>query len=128
MTRLRTSIEALALAGVVRVALRLLPVRRLLILLDAMPRTRSVETAGECAALGAKAAGRAAHGTCLYSALTTYGLLARRGYAPRLVIGTRRAPAFAAHAWVSVDGAAVEPSAHEYAPLWASGASCSGVR
>lgn len=128
MTRLRTSIEALALAGIVRVAVRLLTVRRLLVLLDRMPRTRGVETAGECAALGAKAAGRAAHATCLYSALTTYGLLARRGHAPRLVIGARHAPGFAAHAWVAVDGASVEPSAHEYAPLWASGAPCSGVR
>lgn len=128
MTRLPAGVEALALAGVVRVALRLLSVPRLLDLLDTMPRTRGVETPGECAALGAKAAGRAAHATCLYSALTTYGLLVRRGYAPRLVIGTRGAPEFAAHAWVSLDGAAVEPSAHEYAPLWASGASRSGVR
>jgi transglutaminase-like putative cysteine protease len=41
---------------------------------------------------------------CLVQALTLIGVLARRGVPARLVIGTRTEPAFAAHAWVELDG------------------------
>jgi len=51
-----------------------------------------------------------ADGRCLMRSLVLTGLLARRGVYGTVVIGVSPAPAFAAHAWVEVDGQAVLPS------------------
>jgi hypothetical protein len=122
--RLAIHAEAHAIAGVIRVALRILPLPRVALLLANLPRARRpVSTAGECVSAAADAVRRAAHPTCLYTALTAFALLARRGYAPRLVIGAARDGGFGAHAWVIVGGAPVIPCTRDYAPLWSYGAS-----
>lgn len=45
-----------------------------------------------------------ANGTCLRQALLLWGLLRRCGQTPELRIGVRTKDAFAAHAWVELDG------------------------
>ena len=55
--------------------------------------------------------------TCLRRALVTGHLLRRRD--PRLVIGVRKAPGgpFTAHAWLLLEGTALDEAALDYAPL-----------
>ena len=113
--------EAHAIAALVRVLLRLLPLPRVTALLARIPRTRSLSTPRECVAAAAEAARRAAHSTCLFTALTTFALLARRGYKPHLVIGAARGAGFDAHAWVNLGGEPVVPNARDYATLWIHG-------
>ena len=110
--------EAHAIAALVRVLLRLLPLRRVAALLARIPRTGSVSTPCECMSVAAEAARRAAHPTCLFTALTTFALLARRGYRPHLVIGAARGAGFDAHAWVNLAGVPVVPNARDYATIW----------
>jgi hypothetical protein len=121
--------EAHAVAVAIRVALRMLPFARVVALLARLPREygRSAGT-DACLAASVEASGRAAHPTCLFTALTAFALLARRGYGPRLVIGAARERGFDAHAWVTVDGAAVLPCDREYVPLWSCGAPSAGTR
>lgn len=118
-------IEAHAIACAVRVAVRVLPLSRVVAMLSKIPRTgeASRSSTDECARAAVDAARRAAHPTCLYDALTAFALLVRHGHAARLVIGAAHAAGFAAHAWVTVDGMPVQPSAREYVPLWSYGAS-----
>jgi Transglutaminase-like superfamily len=55
---------------------------------------------------------------CLMRSLVLTALLSHRGIGSTLVIGTRSHPAFAAHAWVEVDGRAVLPDGRgEYGRL-----------
>ena len=55
--------------------------------------------------------------TCLRRALVAGHLL--RAHGPRLVIGVRKPPGrpLTAHAWLRVDGAALDEAALDYAPL-----------
>jgi hypothetical protein len=46
---------------------------------------------------------------CLMRSLVVTAMLARRRIASSVVIGVRPEPAFAAHAWVEIDGVAVLP-------------------
>lgn len=111
--------EARALAVLLRVALRLLPLPRVVALLTRIPRSRDrVATAADCARAAADATNSVAHPTCLFTSLTAFGLLARQGYAARLVIGAARSPGFDAHAWVTVAGVPLVPSDREYSALW----------
>jgi Transglutaminase-like superfamily len=55
---------------------------------------------------------------CLARSLVLVSMLARRGIASRLVIGTRQGPDFAAHAWVELRGAPLlDPGGPEYQQL-----------
>lgn len=81
-------------------------------------RTRA--TIDECAAAATAAATRLSHPTCLYRALTAYALLAHRHNATRFHLGTTVDGGMSAHAWVSVDGRALDLEAAQYATLWAS--------
>ena len=111
--------EAYALAILLRVALRLLPLRRVVTALARLPRSRDhVTSAADCARAAADATRAVAHPTCLFTSLTAFGLLARRGYAARLVIGAAADDGFDAHAWVTVEGVSLVPSAGKYSPLW----------
>ena len=47
---------------------------------------------------------------CLMRSLVLTAMLARRRIASSVVIGVRTKPAFAAHAWVEIDGVAVLPA------------------
>ena len=128
--------EAHAIAALVRVLLRLLPLPRVAALLARIPRTRSLSTPRDCVAAAAEAARRAAHPTCLFTALTTFALLARRGYRPDLVIGAARVgrgfrprqAGFDAHAWVNLAGVPVVSNARDYAALWSYGTSAGETR
>ena len=128
--------EAHAIAALLRVLLRLLPLPRVAALLARIPRARSLSTPRDCVAAAAEAVRRTAHPTCLFTALTTFALLARRGYRPDLVIGaarvgrsfTPRQAGFDAHAWVNVAGAPVVPNARDYATLWTYGTSAAETR
>jgi hypothetical protein len=103
----------------IRIALRILPLPRVVALLGRLPGAGPpLNSPTECAFAAAAAARRAAHPTCLYTALTSFALLARRGYAPSLVIGAARDGGFNAHAWVIVGGAPVLPCRRDYTPLW----------
>jgi hypothetical protein len=111
--------EAHAIAAALRVALRLLPLPRIVALLARIPPSRDrISTTADCARAAAHAVHAAAHPTCLFTSLTAFALLARRGYAPRFVIGAARDCGFDAHAWVTVGDAPVIPGAREYLPLW----------
>lgn len=111
--------EARAMAAALRVALRLLPVPRIIAMLARIPRSRDrITTAADCARAAAQAARVSAHPTCLFTSLTAFGLLARRGYAAQFVIGAARHEGFDAHAWVMVEGIPLTPGAREYSPLW----------
>jgi Transglutaminase-like superfamily len=110
--------EAYAIAALVRVLLRLLPLPRVAALLARIPRTRSVSTPRDCVSAAAEAARRAAHPTCLFTALTTFALLARRGHRPHLVIGAAHGAGLDAHAWVNLAGVPVVANARDYATLW----------
>ena len=111
--------EARALAILLRVALRLLPLPDVVRTLARLPRSRDrVTSAADCARAAADATRAVAHPTCLFTSLTAFGLLARRGYAARLVIGAARDEGFDAHAWVTVAGVPVVPSPGEYSPVW----------
>jgi hypothetical protein len=121
--------EAHAIAGLIRVAVRILPLPRIAALLAHLPRTRrTVSSPGECASAAADGARRVTHPTCLYTALTAFALLARRGHAPSLVIGAARVDGFDAHAWVIVGGAPVMAGRRDYTPLWSYAASPAGAR
>ena len=120
--------EAHAIAALVRVLLRLLPLPRVAALLARIPRARSLSTPRDCVAAAAEAVRRTAHPTCLFTALTTFALLARRGYRPHLVIGAARGAGFDAHAWVNLAGVPVVSNARDYATLWSYGTSAGETR
>jgi transglutaminase superfamily protein len=111
--------EARAIAVLLRVALRLLPLSRVVTMLARIPRSRDrVATVADCARAAADATRSVAHPTCLFTSLTAFALLARRGHAPQLAIGAARHGGFDAHAWVTVAGVPVIPNAREYSTLW----------
>jgi hypothetical protein len=114
--RVRLGTEAaLALTGA-GVALRLLPSRRMTLLLG---RVRSPD---ECAVVGVPGADaqwvgiaveRVAavlpwHPVCLPQAVATRWMLARRGIPSETHLGVMATAPFAAHAWVTVNGTVVQ--------------------
>lgn len=112
-------VEALTCALVVRAALRLasLPVA-----------VRAAQLAGalfpshgdtiDCVRAAILASRHLAHPTCLYRALTAYAMLAHREGHARFHLGAVRAGDVAMHAWVTLDGRALDAEADRYAPLW----------
>lgn len=113
-------LEACVIAVSVRVALRVMPLPRLVRALAALPGVRAdpVQDADACRRAGAAAVARVAHPTCLFEALTTFGLLARRGHAAVFHVGGARDAGFQAHAWVSVDGRPLDGSTAGYSGIW----------
>jgi len=106
----KLALAALALLAAVRIALWLLPFRRLIRWL----RKSSVRRSGQagCAprrvAWAVRLAGRyMPAATCLPQALTAYLLLNRQGHSSCLRIGVAYVPEFEAHAWVECDGEVV---------------------
>lgn len=108
------------IAAAVRVALRVLPVRRTVFLLERLPGRPAPESdADACWTAACQAAARIAHPTCLYRSLVAFALLARRGRRVALHIGAHRGPHVAAHAWVTIDGRALGgDGAERYRVLW----------
>ena len=112
-------VEALTCALVVRASLRLasLPVA-----------VRAARLAGilfpshgdatDCVRAATRAARHLAHPTCRYRSLTAYAMLAHRDGHARFHLGAARAGDVAMHAWVTVDGRALDTDADRYAPFW----------
>ena len=122
MIDLAMRVEAHAFAAAIRIALRCMSIPRLVTLVTWVPRAhRPVGTPDECMRAAEEAAGRVAHRTCLFTALTAFALLARRGHPVRVVIGAARHEGLDAHAWVTVADVPVRGSTRAYEPLWASG-------
>ncbi|MBT8493915.1 MAG: lasso peptide biosynthesis B2 protein [Deltaproteobacteria bacterium] len=55
--------------------------------------------------------------SCLARSLATWLALQRRGITSDLKIGARRGDEFAAHAWVEVDGVAVDRVSGDFSPM-----------
>lgn len=72
----------------------------------------------DCVAAAATAVRHFAHPTCLYRALTEYALLAHRCRLARFHLGATRSEDLAAHAWVTVDGHALDAEASRYIAIW----------
>ena len=105
-------IEAAAWFPAVELALRLVPLRRLLALCEwgSRPDTSPIGFSPERASRLVEAAARVypLHATCLKKALVLYALLARRGLSARLLLGTAKEDGkFRAHAWVEHEGKVV---------------------
>ena len=115
--------QASALLLGVELGLRLLPLRALLVLLDRWGRSRRLTRGGISPARIALLVGvmsRAQRATCLRQALALYGLLRRRGFEARLVVGAEKAGGeLEAHAWVEYRGQVLpaSPRALELQPL-----------
>jgi hypothetical protein len=104
---------ALAAATAVPAMLAALPLRTVLRICDSWPRGPGARHSP--AALAKRVRRWLAHGrgpwtsTCLTRALVLYTMLRQHGYGPRIVIGVDGARLrFDAHAWVELDGKAVE--------------------
>ena len=118
-------LSAMAFLPAAALALRLLPLPRVLGLVGALatPSRRPAEPgvalrAGHLVMLASRCC--LPRPTCLAKALVAYGFLRRRGLAVEIVIGvTRDADSLLAHAWVEHGGrpAAGSPVARTYAPL-----------
>jgi hypothetical protein len=135
---LRLLAEACAIAAGVRIALRFVPVNRLVCAIARLPRGRSASSCASgfrpqaegtsreddqaiqaCVTAAWAAAARIAHPTCLFTSLVAFGLLARRGHPAAIHIGASRDGGFAAHAWVTVNGRPFgPPQSRRYAALW----------
>lgn len=116
---IRLFVEACALAAVVRVAVRFVPLTRIAAALGRFRLQAEAASIDSCLAAASLAAARVAHPTCLYRSLVAFGLLVRRSHAAAFHLGASLEDGFAAHAWVTVNGRACEPlSVLQYAPLW----------
>ena len=117
-------VEAFLLAAIARAALRRFSLPAVARGFGALPRSRRgcPESVDECMAAAALGAARAAHSTCLFRSLVAFALLARRGHAAAVHLGAHREGGLSAHAWVTIDGVAVEPQgASTYVSLWRHG-------
>lgn len=97
---------ALALLGVVRTALWILPFRRVVRFFQNCGRWRLQlsDYAPSQLAWAVRLASRyVPRATCLAQALTMYVLLSRRGFQGSLKIGVVSTPRFESHAWVECD-------------------------
>jgi hypothetical protein len=113
--------EAYVLAALVRVAVRLWPLKRVAATLASVPRRRgaSHESVDACLDAARRAVARVSHPTCFFEALVGFTLLARRGCAVELHVGARRAADLEAHAWLTIDGRPCDPrGSHGYTPVW----------
>ena len=107
---------AAAAALTIPLALRVLPLPRVLALCDAWPRVAARPARPPALAHRVRrwlAIGRGPwKSTCLTRSVVLYALLRQHGYSPELRIGVSgRARAFDAHAWVTVNGQAVDQPA-----------------
>ena len=114
-------VEALTCALVVRASLRLASIPfavRAARLAGALFPSHGDAT--DCVRAATRAARHLAHPTCLYRALTAYAMLAHRDGHARFHLGAARAGDVdvAMHAWVTVDGRALDADADRYAALW----------
>ena len=112
-------VEALTCALMVRGALRLvslpLAVRAARLAGTLFPSHGDVT---DCVRAATWAARYLAHPTCLYCALTAYAMLAHRDGHARFHLGAVRGEQLTMHAWVTVDGRALDADADRCAPLW----------
>ena len=117
--------SALAAAVLLPLLLVLLPLTSVLAICDRWPRLGGGRATPNGLADRVRrwlAAGRGPWtSSCLTRALVLYAMLRQHGFQPRLHVGVAgEAQSFVAHAWVSLDGTAVEqPStvAARYTPL-----------
>ena len=79
---------------------------------------RTPAAADDCLDAATAASHRLAHATCLYRALTAYALLVHRHPGTQFHVGAARGGEVAAHAWVTVEGRAIDADAWRYATLW----------
>ena len=105
-------IEAAAWFLAVELALRLVPLRRLLALCEwgSRPDASLISVSPERASRLVEAAARVypLRATCLKKALVLYAVLTRRGLSARLLLGTAKEDGkFRAHAWVEHEGKVV---------------------
>ena len=117
-------IKAAAWFPAVELALRLVPLRRLLALCEwgSRPDASLIRVSPEQASRLVEAAARVypLRATCLKKALVLYALLTRRGLSARLLLGTAKEDGeFRAHAWVEHEGKIVlgGPGTDRYSPL-----------
>ncbi len=115
----RLLLKALSALAMVRLGLRLLPVRRVRAWATRQAAPGTVSTGRLVWSVGA--ASRALPGTtCLASAFALQRLLSRQGRASELHIGVaRNAQGFAAHAWLTCGGEILvgDEQHEEFAPL-----------
>lgn len=116
---MRQAAEACVVAVVVRIALPVLPLDRVLSLLASGRRgaAESLDVAG-CLAAAATAARRVAHPTCLYESLIAFSMLARRGAPVVFHLGVSSGVPFEAHAWISVAGQIAGDAPRRWPELW----------
>ena len=112
-------VEALTCALVVRGTLRLaslpLSMRAARLAGTLFPSHGDVT---DCVRAATWAACHLAHPTCLYRALTAYAMLAHRDGHARFHLGAVRGEHLTMHAWVTVDGRALDVDADRYVPFW----------
>lgn len=112
-------VEALTCAVVVRASLRLVPlpvaVRAARLAGALFP---SHGDASDCVRAATRAAHHLAHPTCFYQALTAYAMLSHRDGRARFHLGATRDENVSMHAWVTLDGRALDDNADRYAPFW----------
>ena len=112
-------VEALTCALVVRASLRLssLPVAvRAARLAGALFPSHGDAT--DCVHAATRAVRHLAHPTCLYRALTAYAMLTHRDGRARFHLGAARDENVSMHAWVTLEGRALDDDADRYAPFW----------
>jgi hypothetical protein len=114
----RLLFEGVLLACLVRGGLRLMSLRRLVRLLGRLPEARQPRSPDVCIAAAGAAVRRAAHPTCLFAALVSFGLLARRGHDVTFHLGVASAPSFEAHAWLTLAACRLDEHQDSFAPIW----------
>jgi len=130
MSRWTGRCAALAAVLMIPLLLTMLPLPAVLAVCDCWPRVGGRR--GSPHALADRVRRWLARGrgpwtsSCLTRSLVLYALLRQHGYRPRLHVGVEGvAQAFAAHAWVTLDGRPVEQPASvgdRYTPLMVHGA------
>jgi hypothetical protein len=96
------TVEAMVVACLVRAGLRVVALPGLVCMLGRLPTARRADTMEACEAAARAAVARVAHPTCLFAALVTFTLLARRGFDVTFHLGAARGPSFSAHAWLTL--------------------------
>lgn len=114
--RVAERLVAVAALLIIPLALRAVSLQRVLALCDRWPRVAAVPARPPVLAHRVRrwlASGRGPwKSTCLTRSAILYAMLRQHGYRPELRIGVAgRAGAFDAHAWVMVDGRAVDQPA-----------------
>lgn len=114
-------VEAHLFALLVRVAVRVWPLKRVAATFASVPRRPGVpaDSVDACLDAARRAVARLSHATCFYEALVGFALLARRGAAVELQVGARRGTGLESHAWLTIDGCPCDPRGSAgYTPVW----------